>query len=245
MFDVEESRSRPYEWSLFPEASSINTNPLEAIMAQTRVHELAKEFGVDSKTILKKFKEMGEFVRSSSSIVPLPVEMRFRKEFGDELRQIGTAPPPSRPVSQTPPGSDRIPMPYQRRGAPRPSRRPAPPPDQNLRDAARIFGVPVEELKSARDDRPRGRYASSESRRTLTEWDRNWIEAEERREWINAGIGHDDGRIAGQLKERGITPDDLLLRIDGIRVNDRLRGGESIGSIVARLREYKRNRDAG
>ena len=41
-------------------------------MAKTRVHELAKEFGVESKFVLEKFKEMGEFVKSASSTVELP-----------------------------------------------------------------------------------------------------------------------------------------------------------------------------
>ena len=36
-------------------------------MAKTRVHELAKEFDVESKFVLEKFKEMGEFVKSASS----------------------------------------------------------------------------------------------------------------------------------------------------------------------------------
>ncbi|MDX6367822.1 MAG: translation initiation factor, partial [Nocardioidaceae bacterium] len=55
-------------------------------MAKTRVHELAKEFGVESKFVLEKFKEMGEFVKSASSTVELPAEMRFRKEYGDGLK---------------------------------------------------------------------------------------------------------------------------------------------------------------
>jgi translation initiation factor IF-2 len=55
-------------------------------VAKTRVHELAKEFGVESKFVLEKFKEMGEFVKSASSTVELPAEMRFRKEYGDKLK---------------------------------------------------------------------------------------------------------------------------------------------------------------
>jgi translation initiation factor IF-2 len=55
-------------------------------VAKTRVHELAKEFGVESKFVLEKFKEMGEFVKSASSTVELPAEMRFRKEYGDGLK---------------------------------------------------------------------------------------------------------------------------------------------------------------
>ena len=55
-------------------------------MAKTRVHELAKEFGVESKFVLEKLKEMGEFVKSASSTVEPPVEMRFKKEYGDQLK---------------------------------------------------------------------------------------------------------------------------------------------------------------
>ncbi|WP_122817118.1 translation initiation factor IF-2 [Nocardioides pantholopis] len=62
-------------------------------MAKTRVHELAKEFGVESKFVLEKFKEMGEFVKSASSTVELPAEMRFRKEYGEKLKTAeGSAP---------------------------------------------------------------------------------------------------------------------------------------------------------
>ena len=61
-------------------------------MAKTRVHELAKEFGVESKFVLEKLKEMGEFVKSASSTVELPAEMRFRKEVGDKQgEEIGRA----------------------------------------------------------------------------------------------------------------------------------------------------------
>ncbi|WP_340539349.1 translation initiation factor IF-2 [Nocardioides sp. GXZ039] len=61
-------------------------------MAKTRVHELAKEFGVESKFVLEKFKEMGEFVKSASSTVELPAEMRFRKEVGESLKAAASAP---------------------------------------------------------------------------------------------------------------------------------------------------------
>ncbi|GAA0550613.1 hypothetical protein GCM10010172_35900 [Paractinoplanes ferrugineus] len=45
---------------------------------KARVHELAKELGVDSKTVLAKLKEMGEFVKSASSTVEAPVARRLR-----------------------------------------------------------------------------------------------------------------------------------------------------------------------
>ena len=64
-------------------------------MAKTRVHELAKEFGVESKFVLEKLKEMGEFVKSPSSTVELPVEMRFKKEYGEKLKAAAAAAAPA------------------------------------------------------------------------------------------------------------------------------------------------------
>ncbi|MEC9053638.1 MAG: translation initiation factor IF-2 N-terminal domain-containing protein, partial [Actinomycetota bacterium] len=70
-------------------------------MAKTRVHELAKEFGVESKFVLEKFKEMGEFVKSASSTVELPAEMRFRKEIGEKLKaEQASAPAAEKPAEK-------------------------------------------------------------------------------------------------------------------------------------------------
>src|SRR5690625_4431202 len=48
-------------------------------VAKLRVHELAKELGVDSKTVLAKLSELGEFVKSASSTVEAPVVRRLRE----------------------------------------------------------------------------------------------------------------------------------------------------------------------
>lgn len=50
-------------------------------MAKQRVYELAKEFGVDSKAVLQKLKDMGEFVKSASSTVEAPVVRKLRAAF--------------------------------------------------------------------------------------------------------------------------------------------------------------------
>lgn len=47
-------------------------------MVKKRVYELAKEFGVDSKTVLERLKSMGEFVKSASSTVEAPVVRRLQ-----------------------------------------------------------------------------------------------------------------------------------------------------------------------
>lgn len=52
-------------------------------MPKARVYELAKQFGVDSKTVLAKLKDMGEFVKSASSTVEAPVVRKLTAAFGD------------------------------------------------------------------------------------------------------------------------------------------------------------------
>ena len=88
-------------------------------MAKTRVHELAKEFGVESKFVLEKFKEMGEFVKSASSTVELPAEMRFRKEVGESLKNAA----PAAPAAETP-----APKPAAKKTAAKPGPKPGPKP---------------------------------------------------------------------------------------------------------------------
>ena len=62
---------------------------------KARVHELAKEFGVDSKTVLAKLKEQGEFVKSASSTVEAPVARRLREALGSSTGNGGGAPKPA------------------------------------------------------------------------------------------------------------------------------------------------------
>ncbi len=50
-----------------------------------RVHELARELGVESKTVLTTLKDMGEYVKSASSTVEAPVIRRLKEEHGDAL----------------------------------------------------------------------------------------------------------------------------------------------------------------
>ena len=53
-------------------------------VAKVRVYELAKEFGVESKAVMAKLQEMGEFVRSASSTIEAPVVRRLKNEFSAE-----------------------------------------------------------------------------------------------------------------------------------------------------------------
>ena len=62
-------------------------------MAKVRVYELAKDLGMESKDVLAKLQEMGEFVRSASSTVEPPVVRKFLEKF----------PPAAKPASEEKP----------------------------------------------------------------------------------------------------------------------------------------------
>ncbi len=51
-------------------------------MSKVRVYELAKELGVESKVVLAKLQELGEFVRSASSTIEAPVARRLVDAMG-------------------------------------------------------------------------------------------------------------------------------------------------------------------
>ena len=68
-------------------------------MAKVRVYELAKELGIESKTLLNHLKNQGEFVRSASSTIEPPVVRKIRESFPAELAGksagAGATPAPS------------------------------------------------------------------------------------------------------------------------------------------------------
>uniref|UniRef100_UPI0025FFA5FD translation initiation factor IF-2 N-terminal domain-containing protein n=1 Tax=Sporichthya sp. TaxID=65475 RepID=UPI0025FFA5FD len=70
-------------------------------MAKVRVYELAKEFGVESKVVLAKLTEMGEFVRSASSTIEAPVVRKLKDAFpgaAPEAKAKKAAPRPPAPA---------------------------------------------------------------------------------------------------------------------------------------------------
>jgi translation initiation factor IF-2 len=87
------------------------------VPGKARVHELAKELGVDSKTVLAKLKEMGEFVKSASSTVEAPVARRLRGALDAPNGSSAPAAPAAAPSAPRTPTTAR----------PAPPRRPAAP----------------------------------------------------------------------------------------------------------------------
>src|ERR1700722_15368744 len=60
-----------------------------SIVAKVRVYELAKEFGVESKVVMTKLEEMGEFVRSASSTIEAPVVRKLKESLNSGSAKPG------------------------------------------------------------------------------------------------------------------------------------------------------------
>ncbi|WP_267419396.1 MULTISPECIES: translation initiation factor IF-2 [unclassified Curtobacterium] len=91
-------------------------------MAKPRVHEIASELGVDSKTALEKLKELGEFVKGPSSSVEPPVARKLRAALQAESAAASLKPA----AAPAPAATSAAPKP----GGPKPGpKRPAPAPE--------------------------------------------------------------------------------------------------------------------
>ncbi|MFF9627139.1 translation initiation factor IF-2 [Streptomyces griseosporeus] len=95
-------------------------------MAKVRVYELAKEFGVESKVVMAKLQELGEFVRSASSTIEAPVVRKLTDAFQGGGNGKSAGKPAPRKASPKPAPA---PSPAQaaRPAAPKPPAAPQPP----------------------------------------------------------------------------------------------------------------------
>ena len=112
---------------------------------KARVHELAKELGLESKNVLSWLKDNGEFVKSASSTIEAPVARKLREAFpAAPAAPAPAAPAPSvaaasRPAPQAPAG-----LSAARPGAPMPSpARPSTPQPPVPRPAQPATGQPA------------------------------------------------------------------------------------------------------
>jgi len=69
-------------------------------VAKVRVYELAKELGLDSKELLAKLQEVGEFVKSASSTVEAPVVRKLMEKFPDMKPAEGAPAPAKKAVAK-------------------------------------------------------------------------------------------------------------------------------------------------
>ncbi|MGW7242578.1 translation initiation factor IF-2 [Streptomyces sp. NPDC054804] len=131
-------------------------------MAKVRVYELAKEFGVESKAVMAKLQELGEFVRSASSTIEAPVVRKLTDAFqgGGNGKSAGKPAPRKaapRPAAPSPAQAAR-PGGAPKPGAPRPAApqppAPAAPAPAASASAAPSAPAPVTPAPAASGPRP-------------------------------------------------------------------------------------------
>ncbi|MEV0182809.1 translation initiation factor IF-2 [Streptomyces sp. NPDC050625] len=117
-------------------------------MAKVRVYELAKEFGVESKVVMAKLQELGEFVRSASSTIEAPVVRKLTDAF-----QGGNGKSAGKPAPRKAAPRPAAPSPVQaaRPAAPKPA---APKPPAAPQPAAPAAPAPVTPAPAASGPRP-------------------------------------------------------------------------------------------
>ena len=80
-------------------------------MAKVRVHELAKELGVESKELLAHLKAQGEFVKSASSTIEAPVVRKIKENPPKPTKAGGDAADVHLPPAQFAPRASTAPPP--------------------------------------------------------------------------------------------------------------------------------------
>ncbi len=189
-------------------------------MGKVRIHQLAERLGVTSAEVMRRLKESGEFVKSASSTVEPVVAQRLLQ---------GCRPSPGRPAHEQTLeeflGVPDLRRQHQRRGSVASS---------STTRAARVRPAQQGDLSVAVGERFNLHRQAAD--RAALAWASADFEPEEVRRWWDAGLGPYDAPEARQYEAAGLRPQDLQKEILGIAAAKRLRQGETLGSVVARLR---------
>ncbi|MFF7241680.1 translation initiation factor IF-2 [Streptomyces collinus] len=130
-------------------------------MAKVRVYELAKEFGVESKVVMAKLQELGEFVRSASSTIEAPVVRKLTDAFQGGSGKSAGKPAPRKaspkPAAPSPAQAARPAAP--RPAAPKPPTAPAPAAQQPAAPSAPPAPAPAQGPRPVPGPKPAPRPA--------------------------------------------------------------------------------------
>ena len=134
-------------------------------MPKARVYELAKELGVDSKTVLNKLEAMGEFVKSASSTVEPPVARKLKNAFASNAQ--GNASEAKKPAAKTAPAPAAQAPAAPKPAAPKPVDKPAVPKPAAPAAQSSRADVPKPGQRSARpgDSRQHGNRSNGNAPR--------------------------------------------------------------------------------
>lgn len=234
-------------------ARSTPTRPIGGVVAgKARVHEMAKELGRTSKEIMIELRRTGVTVMSPSSLIDAPVVRQLRDRFAAG----GSSKPLFRPEDRN------YLLPPSRVDADETARRAAAEAFGVDPDSIRLRGEPRGRQRRNRNANSTGgasrqpgqvhRSAPSAHRSSSInpqaalaarefkadgDWAQHLLDPDDRRRWQDAGLRPYESNLAARCIEYRITPDMLSLRLSGVTLLERLRSGESIASVWARLQE--------
>jgi len=199
-------------------------------VAKIRVYELAKELGVDSKTLMRTLNEYGEFVRSASSTIEPPTVRRVRAAYAER------PPEPAHPAAGTRRHNPYAPSLSARRlyAQPVSSRRTTPGRPDRLEAVEQVFGREAVRRVSGSDaDGPFGRDGYDLS------WKKHFIEREVYEEFVAAGLGYERADLAADCLAAGLHPADLVVGLGSHTVLGWLCQGQSAAKVATTLRECR------
>lgn len=215
-------------------------------MARIRVHQLARELNVESRTLLAWLREHGEFVRSASSLLETHVERKVRAEFdpkvapGAPARQAETSPKMMRSMRLPRPGTN----PFTGTGGastPRHAQRPGPKrpavSDSVRAEVEAIFG----------SDAARQALGSGGGSDDVLDdgFYRNWqtrlIDRETYEAFKRNGLRPHEDCLAEECLLANLKPEDLLWRVGDRTVIEWIRGGSPVATIAKTLHDCRSN----
>lgn len=202
-------------------------------MAKVRVYELAQELGVDSRTLMERLGELGEWVRSASSTIEPQTVRRLR------LTYPPSAPPPIHTGRTEPPGAA-APQPWHRPAmryvpprTPRTSR--SRPSATDTSEAVAIFGEDAVRRTSQTHDGTRTNFSDGYG----LPWQSRIISHGTFTEFVGAGLDSWDAELADQCLLADLRPIDLSGQLGDRTVLTWLREGYAVELVAKTLRECR------
>ncbi|GAA3814922.1 translation initiation factor IF-2 N-terminal domain-containing protein [Cellulomonas soli] len=221
-------------------------------MAKVRVYELAKELGVDSRALMTRLAEIGEFVRSASGTIEPDIVRKLREEYsaGGGLRApasgLSVAPMRTQPRVSARAQDRAAGASTGRRGNPfvvrsktrpfvegtAPRRRLA---DRAREDAERVFGVDAVRETDRIVANGRVRYTDGYG----LPWQRLLIEHETYLEFLRVGLDAHDADLAYECLIAGLRPAEMMTHLGDKTVLEWLRAGHSAGMVAGTLEQCR------
>lgn len=117
-------------------------------------------------------------------------------------------------------------------------------PEQRPRDLLNSTRVPSKPVELARDHHSGGPWPGASAMFADHEWALRGFTNAEKDVWLAAGLRDGQAKLAVQLIEAGLSPQDLSADLGGWTVLERVHQGEDVVAL-ARLHERKHGQDAG